>query len=85
MIKFNQVFKRYPGGHEALKNLSFEIISKRLSRNFNITFKFVNQKLMNTKYSGSFHKYESLDQILRIMTTNSHFIYKIQKDSVIIK
>ncbi|MEK7810736.1 MAG: cell division ATP-binding protein FtsE, partial [Pseudomonadota bacterium] len=25
MIKFNQVFKRYPGGHEALKNLSFEV------------------------------------------------------------
>ncbi len=25
MIKFNQVYKRYPGGHEALRNLSFEI------------------------------------------------------------
>jgi cell division transport system ATP-binding protein len=25
LIKFNQVYKRYPGGHEALKNLSFEI------------------------------------------------------------
>src|SRR5512142_3190324 len=25
MIKFNQVYKRYPGGHEALKNLSFEV------------------------------------------------------------
>ncbi|MFH0933615.1 MAG: cell division ATP-binding protein FtsE [Pseudomonadota bacterium] len=25
MIKFNQVYKRYPGGHEALKNLSFDI------------------------------------------------------------
>lgn len=25
MIKFNQVYKRYPGGHEALKNLSFAV------------------------------------------------------------
>lgn len=25
MIKFNQVYKRYPGGHEALKNLSLAI------------------------------------------------------------
>src|SRR5512146_1862654 len=25
MIRFNQVYKRYPGGHEALKNLSFDI------------------------------------------------------------
>ena len=25
MIKFNQVYKRYPGGYEALKNLSFEV------------------------------------------------------------
>ena len=25
MIKFNQVCKRYPGGHEALKNLSFDV------------------------------------------------------------
>lgn len=25
MIKFNQVYKRYPGGHEALKNVSFDI------------------------------------------------------------
>jgi cell division transport system ATP-binding protein len=25
VIKFNQVYKRYPGGYEALKNLSFEV------------------------------------------------------------
>ncbi len=25
MIKFNQVYKRYPGGQEVLKNLSFEV------------------------------------------------------------
>ncbi|MDE2311129.1 MAG: ATP-binding cassette domain-containing protein, partial [Betaproteobacteria bacterium] len=25
MIRFNQVYKRYPGGYEALKNVSFEI------------------------------------------------------------
>ncbi|TAJ82251.1 MAG: cell division ATP-binding protein FtsE [Gallionellaceae bacterium] len=25
MIKFNQVYKRYPGGHEALRNLSFDV------------------------------------------------------------
>jgi cell division transport system ATP-binding protein len=25
VIKFNQVYKRYPGGHEALKNLSFDV------------------------------------------------------------
>jgi cell division transport system ATP-binding protein len=25
MISFNQVYKRYPGGHEALKNLSFTV------------------------------------------------------------
>ncbi len=25
MIQFNQVYKRYPGGHEALRDLSFEI------------------------------------------------------------
>ena len=25
MIKFNQVYKRYPGGHEALKNMSFDV------------------------------------------------------------
>ncbi|MBL8509027.1 MAG: ATP-binding cassette domain-containing protein, partial [Chitinimonas sp.] len=25
MIQFNQVSKRYPGGYEALKNLSFQI------------------------------------------------------------
>ncbi|MDP2760059.1 MAG: cell division ATP-binding protein FtsE [Sideroxyarcus sp.] len=26
MIQFNQVYKRYPGGHEALKDLSFNIV-----------------------------------------------------------
>ena len=25
MISFSQVYKRYPGGHEALKNLSFTV------------------------------------------------------------
>jgi cell division transport system ATP-binding protein len=30
LIKFDHVSKRYPGGHEALKNLSFEIASGEL-------------------------------------------------------
>ncbi|MEK7696721.1 MAG: ATP-binding cassette domain-containing protein, partial [Pseudomonadota bacterium] len=25
MIKFSHVFKRYPGGYDALKNISFEL------------------------------------------------------------
>ncbi|MDD2721336.1 MAG: cell division ATP-binding protein FtsE [Gallionella sp.] len=31
MISFNQVFKRYPGGYEALKNVSFEVVQGEMA------------------------------------------------------
>ncbi len=72
-------------GQFKFKELSFEEISKRLSRNYNIQFVFLNKNLKNIRYNGSFYNYESLDQILQILKTNSHFLYKIKKDTVIIK
>jgi ferric-dicitrate binding protein FerR (iron transport regulator) len=72
-------------GQFKFKELSFEEISKRLSRNFNIQFVFLNKNLQKIRYNGSFYNYESLDQILHIMKTNSPFLFKIKKDTVIIK
>jgi transmembrane sensor len=71
-------------GQFKFRNMSFEEISKRLGRNFNVEFVFSKESIKQVKYSGSFYNYESLDQILKIMITNSFFKYKIKQNKVFI-
>lgn len=79
------LYKSWLKGQFKFRNLSFDDISRRLGRNFNVQFIFVNEDIKQIKYNGSFYNYESLGQILKIMQTNSAFHYKIIKDKVFIE
>jgi ferric-dicitrate binding protein FerR (iron transport regulator) len=79
-----EIYKSWLKGQFKFRNLSFLEISRRLSRNFNVNFVFKSNEMKYIKYSGSFYNYEPLDQILKIMQTNSSFKYKIDKDKVFI-
>lgn len=79
------LFSSWRNGQMKFRKMSFEDISKRLSRNFNITIVIRGNELKNTIFTGSFYNYEPLDGILTVLRTNKHFDYKIQKDTVIIK
>jgi transmembrane sensor len=80
-----QLYTSWRTGQIKFRKMSFEEIAKRLSRNYNIEFKFENANMLSTTYNGSFYKYESLDQILKIMQANSHFNYTIEKDTIYIR
>lgn len=79
------LYTSWHNGQFKFRKLSFEKISRRLGRNFNVVFYFENQQLKNTTYNGSFYKYESLENILKVMKLNTQFSYQLKKDSVIIK
>ncbi len=79
------LYTSWLNGQFKFRKMSFEEISKRLSRNFNMEFIFSKEKMRYIKYSGSFYNYESLDQILKIMQTNSPFKYKIKQNKVFIE
>lgn len=79
------LYTSWLNGQFKFKNLSFDDISRRLARNFNVKFVFESDDIKLVKYNGSFYNYESLNEILKIMQTNSSFKYKIIKDKVFIK
>lgn len=79
------LYTSWLNGQFKFKNLSFVDISRRLGRNFNVVFVFEDKNIEQVKYNGSFYKYESLNEILKIMQTNSSFNYRIVKDKVFIK
>lgn len=81
----SEIYKSWLKGQFKFRNLSFEDISRRLGRNFNVEFIFQNESVKKVKYSGSFYNYEPLSQILKIMQTNSAFRYRIVKDKVFIE
>jgi transmembrane sensor len=72
-------------GQFKFRQMSFEEIAKRLSRNFNMEFVFRNKNIKNITYTGSFYNYEPLIQILEIMQKNSPFVFDIKKNQVLIK
>ena len=79
------LYSSWRNGQFKFRKLSFEEISKRLSRNYNVTIIFHNRFLKTAKFSGVFFNYEPLDLILKVLQTNTAFRYKIEKDTVTIK
>ncbi len=79
------LYSSWRKGQFKFRKLSFEEISKQLSRNYNVTIILHNKELKATTFNGSFYNYEPLEQILKVLQTNTPFNYKIQKDTIIIK
>lgn len=72
-------------GEMYFEDISFEELTRRLERSFNVTFKFADQAVKQETFSGSFRKYESLETILKVIETSMPVKYKIEKDTVYIK
>ena len=64
---------------------SFEKIAKILERNFNVEIKIYNRKILNRQFAGDFVNNETIEQILRIMSTNGNFKYQITGNVVEIR
>jgi transmembrane sensor len=72
-------------GEVRFLNQTFEEVAKRLERQFNVKFVFVNQKVKQVIFTGTFYNYEKIDVILNVFQTNTHFKYEIRKDTIYIK
>lgn len=72
-------------GEMFFDKMTFEDLTRRLERNFNVKFKFENQKIKKESFGGSFRKYESLETIMRVISTSTPVKFRIEKDTVYIK
>lgn len=72
-------------GEMYFEDMTFEELTRRLERTFNVKFKFANEKVKRESFSGSFRKYESLETILKVIGTSMPIRYRIEKDTVYIK
>jgi ferric-dicitrate binding protein FerR (iron transport regulator) len=80
-----ELYTSWRNGQFKFRRMHFEEISRRLSRNFNVDFVIKKENLKQVTFSGSFHNYESLDQILHAFQRNYPFHYKINKNQIIIE
>ncbi len=72
-------------GELIFDNMTFEELAKRLERSFNVKFVFEKENIKRESFGGSFRNYESLDTILKVISTSIRVNYKIEEDIVYIK
>jgi ferric-dicitrate binding protein FerR (iron transport regulator) len=68
-------------GRIEFKNKSFKEIANDLSIQFNIKISFKNERISNSKFTGSFDKSTPIDDILETLKLSKHFEYKKIKDN----
>lgn len=77
----------YTGWREGkfyFNNHPLQKIAKQLERAFNVNIKISSDDLKEIAFTGDFVRGENLEQILRVMTANRCFCYKIDGDHVFI-
>jgi len=79
------IHTRWRYGELMFDKMSFENLAKRLERNFNVSFVFENEKVKNESFGGTFRHYDSLETILKVISTSTPVKYKIEKDIVYIR
>lgn len=72
-------------GEMFFDKMTFQELTRRLERNFNVKFKFENPKIKKESFGGSFRKYESLETIMEVISTSTPLKYRIDKDTVYIQ
>lgn len=72
-------------GEMFFDKMTFQELTRRLERNFNVKFKFENQQIKKESFGGSFRKYESLETIMKVISTSTPLKYRIDKDTVYIQ
>lgn len=72
-------------GELIFENMTFEELAKRLERSFNVQFAFENEKVKKESLGGSFHNYESLETIMKVISSGVLIKYEIKEDIVYIR
>ena len=72
-------------GELAFERMTFEELARRLERNFNVTFVFQNEKVRNESFGGTFRNYDSLETILKVISTSTPIKYRIDQNTVYIR
>lgn len=72
-------------GELVFDNITFEELAKRLERNFNIQFVFENNNVRKYSFGGSFRNYESVETIMKVISTSTPVKYKIRENIVYVK
>ena len=81
----SDIYTSWRYGEMYFEDITFEELTRRLERSFNVSFKFADPAVKQETFSGSFRKYESLETILKVIGTGMPVRYKIDKDTVYIK
>ncbi|MDD2437574.1 MAG: FecR family protein [Massilibacteroides sp.] len=69
----------------AFDMLQMNEITKMLERNYDIFFKYENERIKTLQFSGAFRNNESINDVLKIISTNTSIGYIINKDTIIFK
>lgn len=80
-----KLFAQWRGGYLSFEMMYLQDITKLLERNYNVVFRYDNQKIKKLKFSGSFRNSEDLTQILNVIKTNTGIQYQARQDTIIIK
>lgn len=72
-------------GELVFDNITFEELAKRLERNFNIQFVFENNDVRKHSFGGSFRNYESVETIMRVISTSTPIKYEIRENIVYVE
>lgn len=58
-------------------------ITKLLERNYNVVFRYENQRIKKLQFSGTFKNTESINDILKVVTTNTRIGFRMEKDTIV--
>ena len=72
-------------GDLLFEEMNFEDLTKRLERIYNVSFVFENEKVKNDSFGGTFRHYDSLETILKVISSGTTIKYRIERDVVYIR
>jgi ferric-dicitrate binding protein FerR (iron transport regulator) len=78
-------YTRWRFGDLVFEKMTFEELAKRLERNFNVVFVFENDQVKKESFGGTFRNYDSLETILKVISTSTPIRYEIDRNVVYIK
>lgn len=78
-------FAQWRGGFLTFEMMYLQDITKLLERNYNVVFRYENQRIKKFKFSGSFRNNEDLSEILNVIKTNTGIRYQVLEDTIVIK
>ena len=79
------LYTSWRSGGLVFEQMSFGELAQRLERNFNVKFIFDNEQVKRESFGGSFHNYDTLETILKVIRASTPIQYRIERDTVYIQ